>query len=135
MATDPLHSQLGTLLAPHARVAYLFGSAARGTAGPHSDLDIAFLPKSSDLALREELELGLALEQIAQRPVDLVRLDEANTLLRWRVARDGVLLCAEPSAEDVRFRVRAALEHADLAPLLAHHGERLRRRLAEEGSR
>lgn len=109
-------------------LAYLFGSGARGMLRPDSDLDVAFVP-TRPLSLGEELALQGELARRTGRDVDLVRLDHADPLVRWQVARDGVLLRSEPSTEAVRFRARAALEHAELAPLLEDASRRFRRHL------
>jgi predicted nucleotidyltransferase len=112
------------------RLAVLFGSAARDALRPDSDVDIAMLPTSPDLALAEELALQAVLERAAGRTVDLVRLDRSTVLVRWRVAREGVPLLAEPAREWPRFVAQAGIEHADFAPTYARAAERFRRRLA-----
>lgn len=120
---------------PPLRLAILFGSFARGEERPDSDLDVAILPADSALALNAELDLQAALERACGRAVDLVRLDHASTLLRFRAAREGVLLSAEPAAEHSRFLAAAAAEHADFAPAFAVASERFRRALAARADR
>ena len=66
---------------PPVRFAFLFGSTARGTAGPDSDVDIAFVPVDPAISLADELALAARLERAAGRPVDLVRLDMATNAL------------------------------------------------------
>ncbi len=113
------------------RLAVLFGSFARGRERPDSDLDIAITP-DRDVSLRWELELQVELERACHRRVDLIRLDRASTLLRWHVARDGLLLAARPAVEWMRFRAAAAGEHADFAPALAVAARQYRQRLIAE---
>jgi predicted nucleotidyltransferase len=118
------------------RLAVLFGSAAREALRANSDLDVAILPASADMALAEELALQAALERVAGRTVDLVRLDRSSVLVRWRVAREGVPLLAEPAREWPRFVAQAGIEHGDFAPTYASAAELFRRRLAAgSGSR
>lgn len=112
------------------RLALLFGSFARGQQRPDSDVDIAILPADPDLPLAAELDLQVALERVCGRTVDLVRLERASTLLRFRIAREGVALQAEPASEHPRFLAAAAAEHADFAPALAVASERFRQRVA-----
>ncbi|MFW5876396.1 MAG: type VII toxin-antitoxin system MntA family adenylyltransferase antitoxin [Myxococcota bacterium] len=116
---------------PPLRLALLFGSATRGTLRPESDVDVAVLPADAALTLADELALQARLSKAAQREVDLVRLDRASSLLRWRVAREGVELVANPPFELSRFRAAAAIEHADMLPQLQHAQEIVRRRLVE----
>jgi predicted nucleotidyltransferase len=114
------------------RVALLFGSEARGRASPgRSDVDVAILPRNPELSLREELELQHRLEGACGRRVDLVRLDRADVLLSWQIARDGIPLAAADRRDLVRFLARAALDHADLEPMMTRAGETFRRRLLE----
>ncbi len=115
------------------RLAVLFGSAARDALRPDSDLDVAFLPRDAAMPLSEELALQAVLERAAGREVDLVRLDRASTLLRWRAAREGTPLLADPAREWPRFVAQAGIEHGDFAPLYARTAERHRRRLASGG--
>jgi predicted nucleotidyltransferase len=93
----------------------LFGSVARGTAREDSDVDLGIIA-SGELA--EELNLQARLERHLGRSIDLVRLDLANPLLRWRAAREGVVLHANPPSEAARFLARAAIEHDEMAPVI-----------------
>lgn len=75
------HSGLALLL--------LFGSRARGDAHPRSDWDFGYLVSGSfdpDALLAE-----LALLTEADR-IDLVNLDRASGLLRYRAAAEGVVV-------------------------------------------
>jgi uncharacterized protein len=96
---------------PPVRLAILFGSCARGTDRPDSDVDVAFVPVDPSLSLADEATMIGALEAAAGRSVDLVRLDLASNALRWRVARDGVVIASDPPYEAVRFRAREAIAH------------------------
>lgn len=106
--------------------AYLFGSVARGTARPDSDVDVGILysespPLSLDglgLDLEEEMERALGL------PVQVVVLNRADVDLAIRVLRDGRLLVDRDRSKRVGFEVRVRFEFWDLEPYL-----RLYRRL------
>jgi predicted nucleotidyltransferase len=114
--------------APSVRLAFLFGSMARGTDRVDSDVDIAFMPTDSEMPLSEELSLQARLSIAAKREVDLVRLDLCTPILRFRVATEGVSLVGEPR-EVSTFRARAAIDHAELAPLLHRANQQFIRRL------
>jgi predicted nucleotidyltransferase len=116
---------------PRLRLAILFGSRARGTARPDSDVDVAVRP-AQPLSLAEELELGAALERAAGAPVDLVILDEAPAGLRWRIARDGVVLMADPPYEASRFLARTGIAHDLDRELELDAMRRFRARIASE---
>lgn len=73
--------------------AFLFGSQARGSAGPLSDLDVAILHLDG-LGPRERLDLRLGLAAaggaaLATGEVDIVLLNGAPPLLRDRALRDA----------------------------------------------
>lgn len=112
------------------RLAALFGSGARDALRAESDVDIAFVPLDPAMTLADELGLQAALEQAAGRSVNLVRLNRASTLLRWRVAREGVALLTHAPYDWSRFVAQAGIEHGDFAPTYARAAERLRRRIA-----
>lgn len=85
---------------PEVSAIYLFGSSARGTARPDSDLDLAVLAAQRlDATARWDLQERLA--DLAGRPVDLVDLRAASTVMRVQVI-DGaaVLFDADPSARE-----------------------------------
>jgi uncharacterized protein len=120
---------------PPLRLGLLFGSAVKGTLHPESDIDVAILPQDPELSLTAELDLAARLTRALGRTADVVRLDRASTMLRWEVARSGILLVASSPLERIRFQAAAASEHADFAEALRPVLERYRRRLAGEQQR
>lgn len=77
---------------------YLFGSWARGTQRPTSDIDVAIesaepLPRALLASLRETLE-----ESTIPNRVDVVDLAETDAAFRDRVRREGILWIASGSA-------------------------------------
>lgn len=129
---NDLHATLRQALSsgPALRLVILFGSRARDTARPDSDLDIAILPHDPDLALSAEHALASELERVTGLPVDLVRIDRAPAALRWRIARDGIVLLSEPAHEASRFLARTGIEHDELRALEHEAMCRFRARLA-----
>ena len=121
----------GALAGAPPRLAILFGSAARGRARDDSDLDVAILPRDPTQPLAAELRLQADLERACGREVHLVRIDQADLVLAWQIARHGVLLSAEPPAEYPRFVMRAVADYLDAQPALAAAGRRYAQRLAE----
>jgi predicted nucleotidyltransferase len=126
-------SRLREILAPRADVqlAVLFGSAAPGKRHSGSDVDVAVLPVEGLLA--DDLELNRLLTLAAGNEVHLVPLDDGSTLLRWRIANEGVPIVERTRGEFARFQARAAAEYIDFAPALQRSGETFRRRIAESG--
>jgi predicted nucleotidyltransferase len=95
----------------------VFGSRARGTERPDSDLDIAVLPSvGDDPKARRDLQIRLAVELADLSPegrVDVVLLDEASDLIRQRVLETGrLLICRDPPAYR-DLRVRTMREYGD----------------------
>lgn len=109
--------------------AYLFGSEARGTTGPDSDVDVAVLLRRPPPPTLEGLQLDLAAEIERQigREVDLVVLNRAPPDLVHRVLRDGRLLLEADRAGRIAFEVRARNEYFDLLPILALYRRPARR--------
>ncbi len=129
-----LHERIRQALirGPSLRLAILFGSRARGSARPTSDIDLAILPTDPALSLFEESLLVVELERAAGAPIDLVRIDRAGAALRWRIARDGVVLLSNPPVEAARFLARAGIDHDELLELELDAMRLYRARLASE---
>ena len=74
--------------------AYLFGSRARGRAGPKSDWDVAvwFRPMEVLARLNLRMDLRSGLTDTLGTPVDVVDLNEANLLLCHEVLRKRIVL-------------------------------------------
>lgn len=110
--------QAGDLIA-----VYVFGSVARRTSGPSSDVDIAILfaappaPTLAGLPLKTEAEL----EQLLGRPVQIVVLNNAPVDLVHRVLRDGDLVCEADHGACVAFEMTARREYLDLLPILRRY--------------
>lgn len=106
--------------------AWAFGSAARGTDGPTSDLDIAILAERP-LALMERLRLRADLVEHLGREVDLVVMNDAPPLLRWEVLSDHRRLFATDEELVDDFELRCQREYLD-----TRHLREVQRRLARE---
>lgn len=115
--------------------AYVFGSQARGEAGPLSDVDVAVWAAPNMLP-RERFELRMRLTSAATKAlagerVDLVVLDDASPLLRQRAWRDGRLLIDRDPVTRVRDEARALVEFLDTKPLREQMAAGVRNRIAE----
>jgi predicted nucleotidyltransferase len=113
---------LGETFARHGVVlAYLYGSQARGDAGPLSDVDVAVLfgpdvPESErfDRVLRLIGELGSVFHR---NDVTMVDLAAAPPLLRHRIYHDGKVLYCIDDAIRVCFDTTALRDYIDTEPL------------------
>jgi predicted nucleotidyltransferase len=99
------------------RLAFLFGSRARGQHRTDSDFDIGvLLDEETARADRGRTVRRLAgrLGRVVSSPLlDIVVLNDAPVLLRHRVLRDGVLLCERAAADRVRFALATIREYQD----------------------
>ena len=103
---------------PGVAYALLFGSSARGTRRPDSDVDVAIELTAS--AARDVHALGglaARLESGAGRRIDLVLLDEAPPPLAYRIFRDGRLLVERDHGALVARKARAILDYLDFKPV------------------
>lgn len=116
---------------PEVRLAVLFGSTARGKAGPRSDVDIGVLLDSDtpESRSRVEYEIGRA---VSGREVDVVFLKKASPLLRFEIAKDGVLLFQREDHLWTSFKEKAMVDWWDWAPYSRMFAEAAVRRLREK---
>jgi len=132
MTASPLPDRLRERLQALApvRLAAVFGSTARGDARAGSDVDLALVLEPDSPRHRRDVEAELA--QAAGREVDFVYLDSAPPLLRFEVARDGVLLLERRPHDWSDFRARAMIDWWDWAPTARLIEAALIRRLREK---
>jgi predicted nucleotidyltransferase len=100
---------------PEVELAVLFGSAARGEGQRRSDLDVAVRLKGGSAPGLPRLQVSLA--RATGREVDLVSLDASPPLLRFEIARDGVVLLERTPHAWADFRARAMIDWWDWAPI------------------
>jgi len=100
---------------PEVRLAYVFGSRARGDAGPESDLDLGVVVDTAP-GLQLYGRVGEACEPWFNTDyLHIVVLNDAPPLLRHRVIRDGRCLHARDEVERVNWEVTALREYFDTA--------------------
>lgn len=92
----------------------LFGSQARGDESETSDWDFGFIgePGFDSLAFYNDLVLLIGTDQI-----DLVNLSCTSGLLRYRAARDGVILL-ERKGEFEKFWFEAVDFWCEMGPII-----------------
>ena len=108
----------------------VFGSAARGADRPRSDVDVGVRLRDDSAAAR--LAVERALGRALRREVDVVYLDEAPPLLRFQIAREGVLIRQAAPHLWPNFRVRAMLDWWEWAPIFRMINDAGLRRLRQQ---
>lgn len=106
---------------PEIAVAYLFGSFARGEAGPESDLDFGIVyRRRGETALDhmwELLDLASRLESVAPgRRIDLVVLESQGPLFAHQVLLEGRLVHESDPERRVDFEAETCLRAFDFRP-------------------
>jgi len=125
LTRDEIEARLRDALARREEIleAYLFGSAARGEAQPHSDVDVAVYAdaaRAKDDGFGYEATLSADLAgALGSDRVDVVRLDRAPPLLYHRVLRDGVRLLSRDLVATTTREGRALSRYCDYVPQLA----------------
>jgi len=111
------------------RLVYAFGSAARGEAGPRSDIDLGILLASRP-SWEEERDLRADVAAVAPA-VDLVVLNDAPPALRFEVVTGGRCLLARDPAEQAEFEITSLSRFLDFQPVRRIQQEYLRARVEE----
>jgi len=108
------------------RVAVLFGSRARGTARPDSDVDVAVLGSTVDsFELARELALAVGAE------VDVVNLFDPGVPLLESIIRDGIVVHEGERGAGALWRSRALATLETDRPGFARMRDAWLRRVAE----
>ena len=110
-ATHPVAIRLAALFAaqPEVRLAYLFGSLARGTATPESDADVAISlgrPMSAPEKMQIIGDIGALLGRIFKEGIRLI--DDAAVRERIAASRANWQTDVAPYVERLRAERRAA---------------------------
>ena len=102
---------------PEVRLGFLFGSHAGGRARSDSDFDVAVLvdQEAADAERGKTVRKIIARlgREVASDRIDLVILNDAPSLLRHRVVRDGVVLLERAEGERVRFVTATIRDYQD----------------------
>lgn len=106
---------------PEVTAAWLFGSEARGQAGPESDVDVALLLRDRRKTVLDVLpqwgHLAAALEAIAPgRRIDLVLLEAQGPVFQHRVLSEGRLVYDVDPGRRVDFESDSHVRYFDFLP-------------------
>lgn len=123
-----LHAAIDGAVSGHPEIAaaYLYGSAARGTATPLSDIDLGLLFRDAEGSFRERLatavEIGSAIaRELSGARVDARDLDELPLAIVGAVLTDGELVVSNDEERRVAFERDTRLRYFDFLPI--HMGE------------
>jgi predicted nucleotidyltransferase len=118
-ANEPLAQDIaviqGVLMAfDHVQLAIVFGSVAKGTARPDSDLDIA-IEAQEPLLAPQRVALIEALAIATGRPVDLIDLKTVTQPLLNQIMQTGVRVVGS-SDRHADWATRNVFDQADFVP-------------------
>ncbi len=116
------------------KLAYLFGSRAKGLSASKSDFDVAVLFKekpSGPLALKEITFLSLELGKFFSTEVNIVSLNDAPLLLKYEVVAHRQVLYCEDEAERINFEVSVIKEYIDEEPIRNLYNQALYKRISQ----
>lgn len=117
---------------PDVVAAYVFGSIARGDAGPLSDVDVALLLSDANRAHEVHGRVQDALSrELRTSNIDVIALADAPMPLRYRVARDGILVICRDAARLERFTVESVMQYLDFKPIRDRAFAQMRRAILE----
>lgn len=133
-----LRKYVASILAQHpVDAAYVYGSVARGTAMPLSDVDIALLLTTTlppferlglELTIQGEIEAACGLS-----PVDVRAINEAPLTVRGRIVQHGILLYERDQARRIAFEVATRKRYFDFAPVAHRLRDAFLQRVYREG--
>lgn len=108
-------------------LAFVFGSVARGNLREGSDLDVALLLRrvpSPQKRLTLRTKVADKLSSLFGRETEVIFLNNAGSILKYQVARDGKLLFERHKSAEKKFRLNAIKEFFDYLPIFNFHYQR-----------
>lgn len=128
--------KIKSLLLPRKEIvlAYLYGSSAKGTSRPYSDVDVAILldenisVKEGPYGYRAEM-LAVLMKTLRTNQIDLVILNDAPPFLTFQVVRYGKLLINRSEAKRIDFHVKTIAKYIDVKRLFDIQHQYLSKRL------
>ena len=90
----------------------LFGSYPRNTQNKESDIDIAI--KGNNIDLKKIYELKQKLEDISQKDVDLVDLDDISDVFRYEILMNGIKLFCQDDYKFDLYKLDMCREYLEL---------------------
>ena len=102
-------------------VAYVYGSVARGTVTPFSDVDLALvvskeLPPYERMMLEFEIEAAIE-DASGTKGLDVRAINAAPLMVRGKVVQEGIRLYERDRARRVAFEVQTTKRYFDFAPV------------------
>jgi len=91
----------------------LFGSYARKTENVNSDIDIAIKIKR-EISKKEKFNLQLKLEELVNKDIDLLNLDELDDGVKYEVLINGETLYAKDEFQFELYKLRMYKEYLEL---------------------
>ena len=133
---EDLIRQIKSLLLPRKEIvlAYLYGSTAKGTSRPYSDVDIAILldetisVEEGTYGYRAEL-LAILMKALRTNRIDLAILNDAPPFLKFQVIRYGRGILIRSEAKRIDFHVKTIAKYNDVKRLLDTQHQYLSKRL------
>ncbi len=132
MKNHKIHKQIFQKF--NVKLAYLFGSQAKGSAALDSDLDIAVLfekTPTDPLALKEIALLSSELDKFFPAKLDIVSLNDGPLLLKYEVVAHGQPIYCENEAERINFEVSVIKEYIDEEPVRNLYTQALYKRILQ----
>lgn len=106
---------------------YIFGSFASQREGPTSDIDIAILLFAGPLSFQRKNNIILDLNEITEREVDCVELNEAAPVLQMQILKNGKLLFCKDKRHLNEFTIKVIRNYLDLKQIRKPIEDRLGR--------
>ena len=122
---NPIFLKLGDFLKSRDEIifAFIFGSQHSGKIHALSDIDIGIYVKDHALSSQEYAYgyvpslLGTLPQELQNKDIDIVILNDAPILLRHRCIYGGKVLFTKDSRFLTKFKVKTLLEYLDTKPL------------------
>ena len=134
--TQPAYRNLSRVFKrQHVKIAYLFGSRAKGLERPDSDYDIAVLIDKPEVTIMDEVKLILEIAKELNIPVDkvdVVSLNNADPILKARILKEAIPIYVEGEEGKREWERKTYAQILHLTDLYAIYTARALRKVKQQ---
>ena len=111
--TEEIKRELAGIMKDRVVFALVYGSILKPSFNAQSDVDVAVYLDKRDVAFQTRLDIYTILQEVLNRDVDVVILDNADLIITMRVLANGELIVNNNPEAFIRFKALKIGQYLD----------------------